>query len=291
VTASASGDRLGARLGVRWTIGDVAPRGFEALRLSVWGAYRLFGPSARYCVCVNSLPLDEARALTGLCPPSLEWRAVDALPPMLGPFLDPGLAEGVAWKLAPLRCWPERWELSLDNDVVLWELPPAVRAWLDDGDGRCLLAEDVRPAFGRFAGLCDERPLNSGIRGLPPGFALDGALAATLARHPAMLTSELDEQGLQVAALLPTRPHVVPTSDVSICSPFPPHQPGLGRAGAHFVGLNARRLTFRLYAGRSSELMRAEHWDALAPTLRARVGAPTTMTTTAERGCDHDRRP
>jgi hypothetical protein len=262
------------RLGVRWTIGNVAPRGFEALRLSLWGARRLFGPAARYCVCVNSLPVDEARALTGRVPEEVEWREVDALPAMLAPHLEPGLAEGVAWKLAPLRCWPDRYELSLDNDVVLWDLPPAIGAWLDGDDGRCLLAEDVRPAFGRFAALCGERALNSGIRGLPPGFALERALAAVLARSPVTLTSELDEQGLQVAALLPTRPHIVPTSDVSICSPFPPHQPGLGRAGAHFVGLNARRLQFRLFCDRSSELVRAEHRDALAPTLRARVGAP-----------------
>ena len=32
------------RLGVRWTTGDASARGFEALRLSLWGAFRLFGP-------------------------------------------------------------------------------------------------------------------------------------------------------------------------------------------------------------------------------------------------------
>lgn len=43
------------RLALRWTIGDVRDRGFEMLRLSIACAYRLFGPSAKYLVCVNSL--------------------------------------------------------------------------------------------------------------------------------------------------------------------------------------------------------------------------------------------
>ena len=41
-------------LAVRWTIGDVNPAGFEALRLSIWGACRLFGPEGQYAVCVNT---------------------------------------------------------------------------------------------------------------------------------------------------------------------------------------------------------------------------------------------
>ena len=62
------------------------------------------------------------------------------------------MAEGVAWKLAPPRLFPEACELSLDNDCMLWQMPEAIHAWLGDGDpARCLLAEDVRPAFGRFA--------------------------------------------------------------------------------------------------------------------------------------------
>lgn len=56
--------------------------------------------------------------------------------------LDPGLAEGVAWKLAPPRVFPDRFERSLDNDCILGEMPTAVRAWLERGEG-CAIAEDV----------------------------------------------------------------------------------------------------------------------------------------------------
>lgn len=259
-------------LAVRWTIGDVNPRGFAALRASAWGAWRLFGPGARYRVYVNTISVGDARARCGALPEAVEWGAARLPPPpWLAGALDAGMAEGVAWKLLPPRAFPDDHELALDNDVVLWDVPGAVRDWLE-GRAPFVLAEDVRPCFGRFAALCGDRPLNSGVRGLPPGFGFDGALRAALARLPGPLCSELDEQGLQVAALRASGPiAVVGVDEVTICSPFPPHLPHLGRAGAHFVGLNTRRLGFR-FEGRAAEDVRAEHWDAHLPEITRRVG-------------------
>lgn len=275
-------------LGIRWTIGDVSPRGFEALRLSIWGAWKTFGPGAAYLVLVNTVPVRRARQLAGQVPGAVTWRAADAcLPPWLrGGCLDAGMAEGVAWKFAPLRCFPDRRELSLDNDVILWDVPEALAAWLaDPHPARCLLAGDVAPGFGRFAALCGERPLNSGIRGLPAGFDLEARLRAVLADHPVTLVSELDEQGLQAAALSrESEPCVVSVQDVTICSPFPPHMPELGACGAHFVGLNARRLGWDFY-GEPAERARARHWEQHRATLYERVGiAPVTPLPAAQGG-------
>ena len=263
------------RLGVRWTIGDVSPRGFEALRLSLHGAVRTFGEGAAYVVFVNSVPLDEARARTGPVPAAVEWRPAPAeLPEMLQRRLTAAMAEGVAWKFAPLRAFEDRCELALDNDVILWAAPPALRRWREAAGVTPLLAEDVAPAHGAFAELCGPEPRNSGIRGLPPGFDLAAALGRVLAQRPAALASELDEQGLQVAALsLDGPPVVVRTAEVTICSPFPPHQPHLGRSGAHFVGLNAREIPWRYYDRPATEV-RVEHWERLRPALYARVGLP-----------------
>lgn len=263
------------RLGVRWTIGDVSPRGFEALRLSLHGAARVFGPEAAYVVYVNSLALDEARARTGPTPQGVEWRSAPREPPaVLRRHLSPAMAQGVAWKFAPLRAFDDRHELALDNDVILWALPPTLEQWLAYERPAPLLAEDVAPAHGAFALLCGPEPRNTGIRGLPPGFDLAQALARVLQRHPAALESELDEQGLQVAALSQTgAPLVVRTEQVTICSPFHPHQPHLGRAGAHFVGLNAREIPWRYYDRPATEV-RIEHWERLRSELYARVGLP-----------------
>ena len=270
-------------VGVRWTIGDVSGRGFEALRLSVWGAWRVFGPRARYVVCVNNVPLPVARSRTGPLPADVEWRdATRELPAFLHPLLGPGMAQGTGWKLAPLRCFPGLHEVSLDNDCILWSAPQALRDWLADGSpARCLMAEDVRACYGQFAPQCPGRPpCNAGIRGLPPGFDLEAALREAIARReqasgaPLVFDSELDEQGLQVAALSTARPlDVVPLRDVTVCSPFHPHLPELGRCGAHFVGLNARTNAWNYYERPADEWM-ADHWARHRPTLYERTGAP-----------------
>ena len=68
-------------LGVRWTIGDVDPRGFEALRLSIHGMWQRFGGNTQYGVCFNTLPLEEIRKRTGPLPVEVRWiRSDDLLP-------------------------------------------------------------------------------------------------------------------------------------------------------------------------------------------------------------------
>lgn len=273
-------------IGVRWTIGDVSERGFEALRLSVWGAWQVFGPDARYVVCVNTVPLPQARERTGPVPEAIAWHdATGDLPQFLRSVFGTGMAEGVGWKLAPLRCFPDRHELSLDNDCVLWALPPGMAHWLAEArlDGACLMAEDVRACYGQFAPQCPDRPHNAGIRGLPPGFDLDQALRAAIELRerqtgaPLAFASELDEQGLQAAALCSSAPlHTVTLQEVSVCSPFHPHLPDLGQCGAHFVGLNTRHIAWDYY-GRPADDWMAEHWARHAPVLYARTQAPRAI--------------
>jgi hypothetical protein len=260
-------------LGIRWTVGDVSEHGFAALQLSLWGAWRLFGSAARYAVCANTVPLQKIRARVGPAPEAVEWiDATARLPRWLRAHCDAGLAEGVAWKFAPLQVFPDRKELALDNDCILWDIPPALGSWLEDDGDSVLLAEDVIACFGKFSPLCGPEPRNVGIRGLTAGFDLEAALVRVLGELPVTLSSELDEQGLQVAALTRgRRTHVVPLDDVSVASPFPPHLPRLGRCGAHFCGLNSKRLGWSLQ-GRPAELHVADFWRRQVDEVSARVG-------------------
>jgi hypothetical protein len=274
-TVSPQGTGEGATvLGIRWTIGDVSDLGFEALRLSILGALRVFGAQAHYAVYVNTIAVSVAQQRCGPLPATVVWRdATAAMPAWLSAHLGEGFAEGVAWKLAPLQAFPDTHELALDNDLILWDLPPAMARWLERDDV-CLVAEDVRACFGRFTDLCGPEPRNLGLRGLPPRFPLGSALRAMLARRPGLLSSELDEQGLQLAALGALGKVVaVPLEDVSICSPFPPHLPTLGRCGAHFCGLNARSLGWSLDGYPAEHYLRA-HWERLRAEVEARVTGP-----------------
>lgn len=278
---------LDVNIGIRWTIGDVSDRGFEALRLSILGAANIFGVGAEYAVCVNTLTPPAARKRTGDVPPEVAWHnTTGQVPDFLEQFMDPGMAEGVGWKFAPLRLFPDRHEIALDNDCILWEIPESIRGWLEGAQPRqCLIARDVRPAFGRFAAFCGPAPCNTGIRGLPPGFDFEAALQGVLqeqqwlAGEPLALSSELDEQGLQTAALSREQPPaVVDLHEVSICSPFWPHLPELGRCGAHFVGINARHIPWDYY-DRSADVCSREHWNRHRPALYRNVGLPLSEAT------------
>jgi hypothetical protein len=250
-----------ARIAIRWTIGNVSAEGFQALRFSILGTWKIFGPSALYAVCVNSVEISRARELTGEVPTAIQWLRISRndIPPFLRDHLDGGMSEGVGWKFAPVRLFPECHELSLDNDCILWSAPDGLERWLENPGGR-LIAEDVCRCFGKFSERCGNEPRNSGIRGLPPGLDFERVLKTELRENPVTLQSELDEQGLQVAALgREGNPHVVSATEVSICSPFPPHAPGPGKCGVHFVGLNARQLPWSLNNRPASEFIR-ENW-------------------------------
>jgi hypothetical protein len=261
-------------VGIRWTIGDVSDNGWDALRLSITGARNIFGVTARYAVCVNSVPLDFAREELSNVTDDVRLVAVsrDDIPAGVRARFGDGMAEGVAWKLAPLRVFPDRWEISLDNDCILWDMPEGMHHWLETGDPQqCLLAEDARALYGQFTPFCGPEPRNAGIRGLPPDYPLEEALTRLLDRVNGVLDSELDEQGLQVAAVsMFTPPAVVSIEDVTICSPFPPHRTDLGRCGAHFCGLNTRHFAWQL-EGRYAEQWIADHWQRHLPTLQAHV--------------------
>lgn len=257
-------------MGIRWTIGDASEAGWQALRLSVLGAWGVFGPEAAYVVCVNSCDAHRMRRALGKLPDEVAWIQVTGMNPRFLPFCDEGLSEGTSWKFSPVRCFPDWYELALDNDCILWSCPAAVRAWLSR-HSNVLLAADVLPANGAFDDLTGPVALNSGIRGFPPGFDYESRLIEILRNGGRILRRELDEQGLQVATLTQCgHCHVVSLEEVTICSPFPPHLFHLGSCGAHFVGLNARHLPWEFY-GRPAIECRLEHWHTHLPEVERRV--------------------
>jgi hypothetical protein len=273
-------------IGIRWTIGDVSDAGHQALRLSILGAWNIFGKRARYAVCVNTVRASVTAARIGALPCAVDWIPVtNILPRWLGDHVTNDMAEGVAWKLLPVRAFPELHELSLDNDVILWALPKAIKDWLAATDpNACLVAQDVQPGLGQFAAVSGYKALNLGIRGLPPHFDMEGRLSDKLLSSDVILQSELDEQGLQLAVLIETKLFVVSTEDVSICSPFDNHQHHLGRCGAHFVGVNPKRLPWILDGRGAHEVIR-EHWDSYIDEVCARVAQGRGAVALRNNGC------
>jgi hypothetical protein len=245
---------------IRWTIGDVSSRGYDALTLSIRGARNIFGASARYVVCVNTVTVEAARRRVGPVASQVEWSdRTSHLPEWLLASLDERLAEGVAWKFAAVRLCGGDHVLSLDNDVILWRMPPSIRRWLED-DESLLIAEDVFACHGQFARFCPPEPRNSGIVGLPPFFDPEPILHRLLDTTGIRLSSETDEQGLQVALVTSRKHHVVPLHEVSVSGYFRPHMLQLGSCGAHFVGVNVTNYVY-------SEIF----WDSYKSELAQKV--------------------
>lgn len=69
-------------------------------------------------------------------------------------------------KLDPLRYGPDEHELWLDNDHIMWDIPEAMYAWLDDPKG-AFIWRLKSGYYGSFTGRCPIRA-TSGFFGLPP---------------------------------------------------------------------------------------------------------------------------
>jgi hypothetical protein len=201
------------RLSIRWTIGDVAVNGYESLRLSIWGTYRLFGDDADYVVRVASISLPVAQLRIGKVPAPVRFRAITA--DDVPSFIRAQMSEQVAWRFAAPCDDIENHRLDVDNDCILWSLPPSMAEWLADDSSALIAADSV------------------GIRGLPPGRNLGVLLADVMHQMPAS-PQRLQSEALARAGQIRT----VGNDEVTVCSPFPPHKPWLGKDGAHFVGLN-----------------------------------------------------
>ena len=147
------------------------------------------------------------------------------------------MAEGVAWKFAPLRFFPDRWELSLDNDCILWEMPTAIRRWLQDGDNDlCVLEEDAKRCLGQFATTsAARRPSTPAYGACRPASTWRPRCGRCSNGAPSCSARSWTNRALQAAALsLRKPPLLVSVEEVTICSPFWPHHPHLGPRGAHF---------------------------------------------------------
>jgi hypothetical protein len=235
------------RMCVRWTIGDVLPYGIEALRLSVWGAFRCFGATARYVIGVHDLAPSHARAVThvmaGALPDAVAWDGVDSslLP---GWLRHADVSPRLAHRFAPVLIDRERAELRLDRRCVLFATPPTLAAWLDDPNPRaCALLADL-----------DGEP-TTGLRGAGRGFDLEEALREVLREAPRAIHSREDAERLEVEALsLLEPPHLVSAREV----------------GGAVLGSHGVRLSPPL-APSSADERGHERWERTLAELRARL--------------------
>lgn len=174
---------------IRWTYGEpptryqIDPQAHTMLRASVRFARLLF-PGSRLVLGYNHVKTfwTEISAIIR----DFDLEAFDATE-RLSPNLRVSKRNGW-WKYGPDRYAPDAYELMLDNDVVLWRVPPAIELWLElggvvvqgdyqNGEKSQGLSGTPYANYGLYneevAGIDPRLKLCSGILGRAPGITFE----------------------------------------------------------------------------------------------------------------------
>lgn len=152
---------------IRWTFGETKERttslqAFDMLECSVLWAKKIFPKSKRYII-FNSLKdlksLDRLKKIAHKNAYLLEvksnWN---------------NDTKNSFWKYVPLRVDENKYELLLDSDIVLWELPKTIEEW-SKSEGLLINTDWNGANYGHYADLIDKSVVfNAGILGFPPLF-------------------------------------------------------------------------------------------------------------------------
>jgi hypothetical protein len=124
------------------------------------------------------------------------------------------------WKYCPPRLAPDRHEVIIDNDLLIYKRINKIDEFLT-GD-RVMMCQDSFKAQGKFTLLFGLRErFNAGLIGLPPHYDIASLMLREWiinGRHDPM--GDLDEQGLITYILKNSNPLVIPLSELAIIHPW-----------------------------------------------------------------------
>jgi hypothetical protein len=196
----------------RWTIGNASKIGLEILRESIIQAKKNLSDFDFY-VCSNS----DSEKVHDLCKRQKVKHLIQTKNINL-----PFETIGSFWKLSPARIDLSSYEIICDNDLILAKRLDEINYFLKSDVP--LICEENLFCFGKFSKFID-RPYNSGIYGLPPGFDFEARLIKKWIEKKSMvpLNSYNDEQGLIILTLLDFSP--IKISIDNVCYMFNEGEP------------------------------------------------------------------
>jgi len=169
------------RLVIRWTFGEnrarpLSPQALDMLEMSIKFAKLLF-PKARFIVCYNNLKQTTLNALMKIVSETgVEAKDVTNLLPS---YLARTDVKNSWWKYAIPRLDEKAYEILMDNDVVLWRIPPTLERAIKE-QALVALTDAAGQYYGDFHDLVmnlnPKLKLNAGLLGMPPSFKVDFGL-------------------------------------------------------------------------------------------------------------------
>lgn len=155
---------------IRWTFGETEARptslqAFDMLECSILYAKRLF-PFAKKYIVYNSLKssrtLEQLTKIGGN-----EIEVIEAKSSW------DNKSKNSFWKYIPQRIDKTKYELVLDSDVILWNVPTTIKSWLRS-DGLLINTDWNGRNYGDYDKQIQEPfSFNAGIIGYPPQFEFE----------------------------------------------------------------------------------------------------------------------
>jgi hypothetical protein len=180
---------------VRWTVGDANPKTIEALERSIRSVHLAFGGAACAAVCVHSVAIEAVRERVRLTRKAMvSWLQIDHdVPVFVRRRVDLSMADGLAWRFAPLRVFSGCSEVLLDAECIVAPFARQLWRWAAaPGQRRCLVTRRSEYSPSRHS---------IAVRGVPASFDLEDALEITLSRGPELLASAEDVIDAELEAL------------------------------------------------------------------------------------------
>jgi len=220
---------------IRWTIGDCATEGLEALRLSVNGIRKIFGDSVTLAICYNNIKPNKLPPVDLLINQEEFSHTLPFPPPSIDDYSHTSFQEdngAPAWKLYPPRLDINTHEILLDNDIILYQKPNAIDRFLNSLD-IIVATEPLKRSYSDKYPVKDNFNINTGIMAYPPGFDLRAKISAVL-KEP--WSNHFDEQTLIASIIQNERVQIIPITEVAVCPHDEPVQ--RGKCGVHLLGVN-----------------------------------------------------
>lgn len=206
---------------VRYTIGPVAPSGFDCLYQSIIKLKQLY--DVDIFICYNGCSISEHKNKFFRCLNQSD-------------LFSKGI--GVAWKLYPARIDINRHELFIDNDLIIEKRIEKIDNFFNSDT--TLLLEGAGRNYGSFSQHVPRQySINSGIFGVPPGFNLQKYINFFGEKwdnnvSDRKLSVTWNEQGLVATSLLSYKKFdIISNSIITNCSKDLHLSDGM-----HFIGLN-----------------------------------------------------
>lgn len=216
---------------IKWHVGNVSKSGFDCLNESVY-SFRKFYPDAEFHICYNQIEPNKLSHFNDIqLHNQLDFLSSFPIKPLDG--------YQVHWKLYPPRISKDVHEITIDNDIVIFDKVREIDLFLQSKD-HTLLYQGLHGLHGSFSKYIPNGiRINSGIFGMPPYFDFINEMNNLLTVSD--WKNKFDEQGLIALVLLKNKKYfIIPLTTIPILeSDFDIDAITSDLCcGYHFVGVN-----------------------------------------------------